>query len=91
MTLSNQTSRCICKCIRIIFNVNYSFIFHHVITYLQGAEPEGGQDPSENHKNIGFLSNTCPDSLKNFASIQCWATIGPPAKHHFNGVLLAGQ
>ena len=31
--------------------------------------------PLKNHKNIGFLSNTGPDSLKNQASIQCWASI----------------
>ena len=34
------------------------------------ADPEGGQGvripptPFENYKNIGFLSNTCPDPLK---------------------------
>ena len=32
------------------------------------ADPEGGggdkgPDPLKNHKNIGFLSNTCPDPL----------------------------
>ena len=55
----------------------------------------GGRDPfPENHKNIGFFSNTGPDPLKITsyqASIQCWAIIGPPAKRHLNGVLLAGQ
>ena len=25
------------------------------------------------------------------ASIQCWAIIGAPAKHHLNGVSLVGQ
>ena len=33
-------------------------------------------------KNIGFLSNTGPDPLKNQASIQCWAIISPPAKRN---------
>ena len=31
------------------------------------ADPEGGDrgsDPLENHKNIGFISNTGPDPLK---------------------------
>ena len=40
----------------------------------------GGPDPPENHKNIGFSSNTGPDPLKNRSyqvSIQCWADDGP--------------
>ena len=41
-----------------------------------------------------FLSNTDPDPLKKKkkfqANLQCWAITCPPAKHHFNGVLLAG-
>ena len=47
--------------------------------------------PLKNHKNIGFLSNTGPVPLKNQASIQCWSIISPPAKHHLNGILLAGR
>ena len=39
------------------------------------ADPEGrdrGLDPPPliNHKHIGFLSNTCPEALKNQASIS---------------------
>ena len=42
------------------------------------ADPEGGgqgvRTPLKNNKNIGFLSNTGPDPLKNQeATIQCWA------------------
>ena len=49
-------------------------------------------DPEGNHKNIGFLSDTGPDPLKNHkATIQCWAIIGTPAKRNLNGLLLAGQ
>ena len=59
------------------------------------ANPEGGQGvrtPPENNKNIGFLSNTGLDPLKNHkTSIQCWAIIGPSAKRHLNGVSLAGR
>ena len=36
--------------------------------------------PLKNHKNIGFLSNTSPDSPKY-----------SPAKHQLNGVSLAGR
>ena len=45
--------------------------------------------PLKNRKHIGFLSNTGLDPLKKQASIQCLDIIGPPAKRHFNGVLLA--
>ena len=38
---------------------------------------QGVRTPSENQKSIGFLSNTGPVSLKNQASIQCWATKMP--------------
>ena len=53
-----------------------------------------GGIPLKSRKNIGFLSITGPDPLKiriYQASIQCWAIIGPPAKHHLNGVSLAGR
>ena len=56
----------------------------------------GGPDPPppENHKNIGFLSNTGPNSLKITklpSQIQCSPIIGTPAKRHLNGILLAGR
>ena len=52
------------------------------------ADPERGQGvltPLNNHKAIGFLSNTGQ------ASIQCWAIIDPSAKRQLNGVSLAGR
>ena len=58
------------------------------------ANPEGGRGqgvltPLESDKNIGFLSNTGPDLLKQHifqASIQyiCLATIDPPVKRYLN-------
>ena len=55
----------------------------------------GGPKPHplalENHKAIGFLSNTGPDPLKNQASIQCCAIIDPPAKRHLNEASLVGR
>ena len=55
----------------------------------------GGPDSLKNHKNIEFLSNTGPDPLKNDKAtkpaFKSWANIGPPAKHHLNGVLLEGR
>ena len=50
------------------------------------ADPKGGQGsvpPLKNHKNIGFLSNTGPDPLKNHKDTK-------PALN-VNGVSLAGQ
>ena len=59
-----------------------------LLSFVSGsADPEGGggqgvRTPLENHKNIGFLSNTGPDRLKNDiakqASIQCWAICSDP-------------
>ena len=45
------------------------------------ADQEGGQGVRtslENYKNIGFLSNTSPDPLKNHSyqsRVHCWAII----------------
>ena len=48
----------------------------------------GVRIPLKNHKNIGFLSNTGPDPLKNHKAtkpaLKCWAIIGPPAKRHLH-------
>ena len=55
---------------------------------IQRREDMGSCASLKNHKNIGFLSNTGPDPLKNHsyqARIQCSAIIGPPAKRHLNG------
>ena len=60
------------------------------------ADPERGQGvwaPLKIHKVIRFLSNTGLDRQKKSfqASIYCLAIVGPPAKRHFNGVLLADR
>ena len=64
------------------------------ILYVRIQWGTGGPDPLplKNHKNIGFLSNTGPDPLKNHkATIQCRAIIGTPAKRHLNGVSLVNR
>ena len=51
---------------------------YHKLHEAAWADPEGGgggggqgvRTPSENHKNIGLLSNAGPDSLKNLKSIK---------------------
>ena len=45
--------------------------------------------PPKKHKNLGFLSNTGPDPLKNHKATKPAFNIGPPAKRHLNGVSLA--
>ena len=42
-----------------------------------GGGGAGGPDPPENHKNIGFLSNSGPDSLKNYEATEPALNIGP--------------
>ena len=61
-----------------------------------GGGGAGGPDPPENHKSIGFLAvlvripciNT---KLTSQHSVLGHHPIGPPAKHHLNGVSLAGR
>ena len=59
------------------------------------AEPDGvggnmGSGTSlENHSNIGFLSNTGPDPLKNHKAAKPEFN-GTPAKRHLIAVSLAG-
>ena len=55
----------------------------------------GGWTPLKNHKNIGFLSNTGPDTLKNHKAAKPAFNVGPSSarqqKCHLNGLSLAGQ
>ena len=59
----------------------------------------GGPDPpppphQKNHKNIGLLSTTGPDSMKITKLLSqhpCWAIIRTPTKRHLNGVSLADR
>ena len=55
----------------------------------------GSVPPLKNHKNIGFLSNTGTDPLKNHKATKPAFNVGqssaPPAKRHLNGISLAGR
>ena len=55
----------------------------------------GSEPPMENHKIIGFLSNTSPDPLKNHKVTKPAFNVGPSwarhAKRHLNGISLAGR
>ena len=58
----------------------------HVGIQRGGGRSEGPDPtPEKQQENVGFLSNTGPDPLKNQANID------PLAKRHFNGILLAGR
>ena len=55
------------------------------------ADPEGGQGSGpllKNHKNIGFLSNTGPEPLKNHKATKPAFYVEPSFARHRNGVLL---
>ena len=59
-------------------------------------DPEGGQGlrtpppPPENHINIGFLSNTGPDPLKNHKVTKPDFNVGPSSAHQRNAILMYG-
>ena len=52
------------------------------------ADPEGGggRDPLENHRAIGFLSNTGPDSLETHKATKPVFNIGPPSARQRNAI-----
>ena len=45
---------------------------HNQHVWIQRGGDRGSGPSLKNHKNIGSLSNTGPEPLKNQASIQCW-------------------
>ena len=55
------------------------------IRELTWADPEGGDrgpdppPPLKNHKNIGFLSNSDPDPLKNYKATEPAFNVGLPS------------
>ena len=64
----------------------YVWMKHSQLMEDTCADPEGGTGgpdprPPENHKNIGFLSNTGPDTQKNHKATKPALNV-PPAKHH---------
>ena len=45
----------------------------------------------KNHKNIGFLSNTGQDPLKNHKATRPAFNVGPALAHKRNAILMASQ
>ena len=54
-----------------------------------GGGAEGPDTPSKNHKNIGFLSNTGLDPLKNQKATQPTFNVGPSSARRRNAISLA--
>ena len=48
--------------------------------------PLGSRTPLENHKNIGFLSNTGPDPLKNHKATKPGFNVGPSSTRQQNAI-----
>ena len=67
-----------------------SLFYNHYMGGSRGGGTGGPDPPEKSQKYVSFC-NTGPEPLKNQASIQCWVIIGLPAKHHLNGVSLAGR
>ena len=59
---------------------------------ISWADPEGrtgGPDPPpEKSQNIGFLSNTGPDPLKNHKATKPAFNVGPPSARQRNAILM---
>ena len=52
----------------------------------RGGEPGGLPPPLKNHKNIGFLSNACPDLLKNYKATKPAFNVGPSSAGQQNAI-----
>ena len=52
----------------------------------RGGGGRGSGSPLENHKNIGFLSNTCPDPLKNHKATKPAFNVGPSSARQRNAI-----
>ena len=60
--------------------------FNNRIIIIKCADPEGGGGsgsvlPEKSQKNIGFLSNACPDPMKNHKAAKPAFSVGPLSAH----------
>ena len=86
--------RQICLCQMELTFPQISRKYTHAQIQMRGGGGRRIRTPLENHKSIGFLSNTCPDPLKNHKAAKPAFIVG----HHrlasetpLNGVSLAGR
>ena len=61
-----------------------TYYIHKIYARIQ-RERQRVWTPLENLKNIRFLSNTSPDSLKNHKYTKPAFNVGPPSVRQFNG------
>ena len=52
----------------------------------RGAGGQGARTPLENHKNIGFLSNTGLETLKNHKATKPAFNVGPSSARQRNAI-----
>ena len=78
------------KIITILCHISISGPINQYYTGMCGSR--GGDQgirtphPLKNHKNLDFLSNTCPDSLKNYKATEPEFNVGPSAAHKQNTI-----
>ena len=80
-------------CNRDLFYQKVFQLYRSVEQSMRGSREKGAATPPppwKSHKNIGFLSTTGPDHLKNHKTTKPAFDIGP-AKRHLIGVSLAGR
>ena len=54
-----------------------------------GGGGNGSGPPLENHKNLGFHSNSCPDPLKNHEATEPPFNVGPSSARQRNAIQMA--
>ena len=57
-----------------------------VAMFLQPVQGGGIRTALKNHKNLGFLSNTGPDPLKNYKATKPAFNVGPPSARQRNAI-----
>ena len=57
--------------------------------YGSRGRDRGSGPTLNNHKNIGFLSNSGPDPLKNQEATEPAFNVGPSAACHHNAIYMA--
>ena len=69
------------------------FIIFIVFNFMSGSRGGGGEEgvrtPHEKSQNMGFLSNTGPDHLKNHKATKPAFNVGSSSARQRNGVSLA--
>ena len=65
---------------------NLAYMRHARIQRGGGGGGAGGPDNLENHKAIGFISNTGPDLMVNHKATKPVFHVGPSSAHQLNAI-----